>query len=78
MVPEDVPGGVEVAGEDAGEVEEAPLLHVDGGTGLDLAGCLCNQNTVFRSSDKDTWLVGPHSLGPSGNSFTEKFVKYNF
>ena len=51
VVPEDVPGGVEVAGEDAGEVEEAPLLHVDGGTGLDLAGCLCNQNTVLRRSD---------------------------
>ena len=51
MVPEDVPGGVEVPGEDAGEVEEAALLHIDGGPSLDLADCLCNHNTVFRSSD---------------------------
>ena len=49
--PVDVLRAGDVPGEDAGEVEEAALLHIDGGPSLDLADGLCNHNTVFRSSD---------------------------
>ena len=47
VVPVDVTGGLHVATEDAGEVEDWALLHIDRGTSLDLTGGICKKNLLF-------------------------------
>ena len=47
MVPVDVAGSLQVASEDAGQVEDGALLHIDRGTSLDLTGGICKKNLLF-------------------------------
>ena len=47
MVPVDVGGGLQVASEDAGEVENRSLLDIDRGPGLYPTGGLCKKNLLF-------------------------------
>ena len=47
MVPVDVAGGLQVATEDAGEVEDRSLLYIDRGPSLDLTGGICKKNLLF-------------------------------
>ena len=82
VVPEDVPSSGQVAAEDAGEVEETSLLHIDGGTSLYPAGGLCNENlrfTFYSNMNYDKFFTnstGRLGFWEHGSLFTGNVRKF--